>query len=289
MSALAALGALSDKGTIDPNATLAMRASNLAFGTILPQYKWMCKNAGGEFNANGYCLVGHAAGSNYRPNAPRFPNNRGACDVAVDPTCPDYTYEGTFLDDRTQTLPYTVQDTYDRAQTPTDVPVLTLSNSRLRATITPQWGGRVWGLDALDSAGKEEYGLVYKNRYFQPNSDALRQAYTQGGIEWNFGTQIGHMSQTQDPMWAARLPTERGDVLRVWTYERISGAVWQARPCRRMRVAVASRARLRTGQVDNLLQGGALYAHIKITPVVEDLTSAYWCRPLTAFLTRASS
>ena len=40
------------------------------------------------------------------------------------------------------TLPYTVQDVYDRAQTPTDVPVLLLQNNELEATITPQWGGQ---------------------------------------------------------------------------------------------------------------------------------------------------
>ena len=56
------------------------------------------------------------------------------------------------------------------------------------------------------------------------------QAYQQGGSEWNFGPQIGHMSQTLTDVYAASLPSDgpEGDVLRVWGYERVSGGVWQA-------------------------------------------------------------
>ena len=92
-------------------------------------------------------------------------------------------------------------------QTPTKVPTLELSNGRLLATITPQWGGRVWGLARATATGSTPQDMVYNNKYYQPNNDALRQAYTQGGIEWNIGNQIGHMSQTQDPIYAAKIAT----------------------------------------------------------------------------------
>ena len=72
--------------------------------------------------------------------------------------------------------------------------------------------------------GKE---LFYNNKYFQPTNDALRQAYIQGGSEWNFGPQIGHASDSVTPVYAAQLPTERGDILRVYAMERTTSAVWQ--------------------------------------------------------------
>ena len=74
------------------------------------------------------------------------------------------------------------------------VKVLLLESDEMRATITPQWGGRLWGL-ASKRTGRD---LMFDNKVFQPTNDALRQAYQQGGSEWNFGPQIGHMSQVSD-------------------------------------------------------------------------------------------
>lgn len=233
-------------GTI-AHSTLPLRVSQYVAPNVLPQFKWMGKKNGGEFEESGYTCV--AWPQNFRPNAPRF-EGRGACDAWADPMCPDYVFEGLWADGRTKSLPYTIQNNYDRAQAPATVPMLTLANGQLKATVAPQWGGRVWGLET--AAGVD---LIYKNKYYQPNSDALRQAYTQGGIEWNFGTQIGHMSQTQDPVWTARMPTKRGEVLRLWTFERISRAVWQ---------------------VDLLLQGDALYSHVTLSPVVDDIDAYWW-------------
>ena len=47
------------------------------------------------------------------------------------------------------------------------------------------------------------------------------------GSEWNFGPQIGHMSDTLTDVFAAALETERGTVLRVYAMERTTAAVWQ--------------------------------------------------------------
>lgn len=176
----------------------------------------MCKMSGAEFAESGYCKV---AGTGYNKQGPISP----PCSTAVDPQCPDWAFDGLWADIRTMTLPYTVQDEYDRAHTPTDVPVLTLENDELTAVVTPQWGGRLWSLTSK-STGRE---LFYNNRHFQPTNDALRQAYQQGGSEWNFGPQIGHMSDTLTDVFAAALDTERGTVLRVYAMERTTAAVWQ--------------------------------------------------------------
>ena len=117
-----------------------MHVSTLEYGNVLPQYAWMCKTDGAEFNPSGYCTV--AADPPYRRKQPHPP----PCQVEVDPSCPDHGFDGLWNFTRTTTLPYTVQDTYGREQAPAKVPVVTLESDTLKATITPQWGGRLWGL-----------------------------------------------------------------------------------------------------------------------------------------------
>ena len=203
--------------------------------------------SGGEFEQSGYCKV-NAGASNYNKQGPIAP----PCKVANDPECPDFVFEGLWEDIRTQTLPYTVLDVYDRAATPTNVSVLLLENDQFKATITPQWGGRLWGLKSK-ATGKD---LFHDSAYFQPSNDALRQAYIEGGCEWNFGTQIGHMSQTTSDVSAFRIPTEHGDVVRVFAFERISGAVWQ---------------------VDMLAANNSMfYIHPKLTNPGSEAIQGYW-------------
>ena len=223
-----------------------MKVSNLFHGNVLPQYRWMCKMSGAEFAESGYCKV---AGTGYNVQGPINP----PCSAQIDPQCPDWAFEGLWADLRTMTLPYTVQDEYDRAHTPTDVPVLTLENDELSAVVTPQWGGRLWSLTSKVT-GRE---LFYNNRHFQPTNDALRQAYQQGGSEWNFGPQIGHMSDTLTDVFAAKLDTERGTVLRVYAMERTTTAVWQ---------------------VDMLLGNqSTLWLHVKLTnPRPEPIVGYWW-------------
>ena len=139
---------------------------------MLPQFKWICKNNGGEFNPSGYCLVGRQ--NPWYVEAPHPP----PCNVEVDPECPDHALEGVWNHTRTTTLPYTVQDTYDRVQTPTKVAVISLESDTLAATITPQWGGKMWGLHHKPT----QKDLYIDNQYLQPTNDALRQAFLQGEL-----------------------------------------------------------------------------------------------------------
>ena len=231
--------------------TMPLLRSNLEHGNVLPQYRWMCKESGAEFAESGYCKVTNGA-----PGTPGGYSHQGPlpppCSVAEDPACPDSVFIGLFQDERTMTLPYTVQDVYDRAQTPSTEQVLVLENDELAATVTPQWGGRLWSLRSKRT-GKE---LFYRNMYFQPTNDALRQAYIQGGSEWNFGPQIGHASDSVTPVYAAQLPTERGDILRVYAMERTTSAVWQ---------------------VDMLLGNSSVcWVHIKLTNAQPEETLGYW-------------
>ena len=50
---------------------------------------------------------------------------------------------------------------------------------------------------------------------------ACARAQTLGGIEinWTPGN-LGHSFHTESDVWAAKIPTERGDVLRLYEYDR---------------------------------------------------------------------
>jgi len=69
-------------------------------------------------------------------------------------------------------LPYTTQDGYGRDRVDGDLPVVTLDNGILRATVAPTLGGRLWSLVHLPT-GRE---LLYRNPVLQPANLALRNA-----------------------------------------------------------------------------------------------------------------
>lgn len=53
-------------------------------------------------------------------------------------------------------------------------------------------------------------------------------ADTAGGIEWNWSPGlIGHTVFTESPVHLARIATERGDIARVYEFDRFNGSVWQ--------------------------------------------------------------
>src|SRR5436190_21925709 len=79
------------------------------------------------------------------------------------------------------TLPYLVQDSYDRELTPRALPALVLENDRLRATVLPGLGGRLYSLWHKGSSRE----LLFRNPVFQPANLALRNAWFAGGVEWN--------------------------------------------------------------------------------------------------------
>ncbi|MEU5545159.1 DUF5107 domain-containing protein [Streptomyces sioyaensis] len=120
-------------------------------------------------------------------------------------------------------LPTRMRDGYGRARRSTDVEALVLENDRLRATVLPGLGGRVYSLHHKPT-GRE---LLYRNPVLQPAAFALNGAWFSGGIEWNIGA-TGHTTLTCAPLHAARLPApDGGELLRLWEWERLRDLPFQ--------------------------------------------------------------
>ncbi|MFK0004168.1 DUF5107 domain-containing protein [Paenarthrobacter sp. NPDC090522] len=119
--------------------------------------------------------------------------------------------------------PYLMQDGYDRDAAPREFPAVVLENSKLRATVLPSLGGRIWEL--FDKAtGKQ---LLHTHGAPQLANIALRKAWFAGGLEWNIGTR-GHSPTSCDPLHTAIVHTPDGKhVLRMWEFERLREVVFQ--------------------------------------------------------------
>ncbi|MDO5612312.1 MAG: DUF5107 domain-containing protein [Paracoccus sp. (in: a-proteobacteria)] len=119
-------------------------------------------------------------------------------------------------------LPYQVQDRYDRRLRDAAIEVLELENDRFRARIAPGLGGRLTSL--FDKAQGRE--LLFANPVFRPANLAALNAWFSGGVEWN-GLTPGHSPTTCSPVFAARVDTERGPLLRLYEFDRTTECVWQ--------------------------------------------------------------
>lgn len=70
--------------------------------------------------------------------------------------------------------------------------------------------------------------MFFDNPAHQPNNIGYRKAWTSGGCEFNWGPgKIGHSVFTESPVWTAVLPSEHGDMVRVWEYDRLNKTTWQ--------------------------------------------------------------
>ncbi|WP_260842548.1 DUF5107 domain-containing protein [Paenarthrobacter nicotinovorans] len=119
--------------------------------------------------------------------------------------------------------PYLMQDGYSRDAAPREVPAVVLENSKLKVTVLPSLGGRIW--EIFDKAtGKQ---LLHTHDAPQLANIALRKAWFAGGLEWNIGTR-GHSPTSCDPLHTAIVHTPDGKhVLRMWEYERLREVVFQ--------------------------------------------------------------
>jgi hypothetical protein len=119
-------------------------------------------------------------------------------------------------------LPYQVQDAYDRRRVQTDVQLLEYTNGRLTASVAPQLGGRL--LRLWDE--EQQRDLVFCNPVFQPANLGALNAWFSGGIEWN-GLIPGHSPFTCSPVFAGAVDTARGQVLRLFEFDRVTESCWQ--------------------------------------------------------------
>ena len=122
-------------------------------------------------------------------------------------------------------LPYTMQDGYDRKLKQSSLKMAVLENDFLRAEFAVELGGRLWSLYSK-TEGRE---LLFRNNVFQPANLALRNAWFSGGVEWNCGV-IGHHYHTASPLFSAHYKNKAGgETLKMWEYERKRGLVYIVR------------------------------------------------------------
>lgn len=92
--------------------------------------------------------------------------------------------------------PYFVFDGYTEKSKEKKWKVITLENDFVSVTILPEVGGKVWGA-VEKSTGKE---FVYKNKVMKFRAIGIRGPWTSGGIEHNFGLDLGHAPWTSSPV-----------------------------------------------------------------------------------------
>ncbi|MFH8568559.1 DUF5107 domain-containing protein [Streptomyces sp. NPDC017993] len=120
-------------------------------------------------------------------------------------------------------LPTPRRDGYGRHRERTEVEAVVIENDRLRATVLPGLGGRVYSLHHKPT----DRELLYRNPVLQPANFALNGAWFSGGIEWNIGA-TGHTTLACAPLHAARVPApDGGEMLRLWEWERLRDLPFQ--------------------------------------------------------------
>ncbi|MFG2833086.1 DUF5107 domain-containing protein [Streptomyces sp. NPDC048434] len=120
-------------------------------------------------------------------------------------------------------LPARMRDGYGRTRRATDLDALVIENDRLRATVLPGLGGRVYSLHHKPT----DRELLYRNPVWQPAAFALNGAWFSGGIEWNIGA-TGHTTLSCAPLHAARVAApDGGEMLRLWEWERLRDLPFQ--------------------------------------------------------------
>ena len=110
----------------------------------------------------------------------------------------------------------------DRAE-PREWKTVALENDRLRVTLLPEVGGKVWG--AKDKITGEDF--LYVNHVMKFRDIAMRGPWVSGGIEFNFGI-LGHAPSSSTPVdWCVRTNADASVSCFVSAPEYITRTVWQ--------------------------------------------------------------
>jgi len=88
--------------------------------------------------------------------------------------------------------PYFAFDGYTDIGTPEEWKVVTMENDYISVTVLPEVGGKVMG--AIEKSTGEEF--IYLNHVMKFRSIGIRGPWTSGGIEHNFGLDLGHAPWT---------------------------------------------------------------------------------------------
>ena len=122
-----------------------------------------------------------------------------------------------------RTLPYRMQDRYDRSEEVQVLDTLVMENDYLKATFLPGYGGKLWSLYSKD----EQRELLFVNPVFRFANLASRNAWMSGGIEWNLG-HTGHNMFTADDVFFGKVTAPDGEqFLRMYEYEAAHAQVLQ--------------------------------------------------------------
>jgi len=204
-------------------------------GNVLPQYLFL---QGAEEGGKGGVNIGGGRGTPL-PFEP-------------DDSCDDDIFDGANPDLRSPQLPYLSQDDWGCERENKSVEVLVMENDFLRASIVPQWGGKIWSL--YDKVNKRD--MLYNNAAHQPANIGALKAWTAGGCEFNWSPGIiGHSAFTEAPVYAAKIESELGTSVRVYEFDRYNKTFWQ---------------------VDIVLDNDKLWIHPKVTNPTDDDLRGYW-------------
>lgn len=88
--------------------------------------------------------------------------------------------------------PYFVFDGYTDKDIQKEWKVVTLENDYIEVTVLPEVGGKVMG--AIEKSTREEF--IYLNHVLKFRAIGIRGPWTSGGIEHNFGLDLGHAPWT---------------------------------------------------------------------------------------------
>lgn len=170
-----------------------------------------------------------------------------------DDSCTDDIFDGAMTDMRSPQLPYLTQDLWTCDRKEEDIEMWQMESEDLTVTISPQYAGKVWGI--YDKKRSREW--LFANRAHQPANIGALKAWASGGSEWNWSPGIiGHSAFSETQVYLARVETDRGDILRVYEYDRYNSTTWQ---------------------VDMAIVNGSFVAHPRITnPTDCDLRGYWW-------------
>lgn len=92
--------------------------------------------------------------------------------------------------------PYFMFDAYSNKDSVQNWKVITLDNEYITVSVLPEVGGKVYG--AIEKASGHEF--VYLNKVMKFRAIGSRGPWTSGGIEHNFGLDIGHAPWAASPV-----------------------------------------------------------------------------------------